>query len=131
MQISGSDEYMKASAEYGKIVDGGKMDGVTEKIELERRLTRLEAGLDSVADVTGEIKQDVKGVGDAVGKLSQSFAILSKTYCSYDDIIKDHDNRLKNIESKPGKRWDKVVDYTMTFIIGALLGVIITIFTGG
>ena len=45
-----------------------------------------------------------------------------------DQVIKDHEDRIRALECKPSKRWEASVIALITGIIGAVIGAIFAVF---
>lgn len=101
----------------------------------DKRFNDIELDLQKVRDdVDNIIKSDLKTmearlnkqaqmVGD-IQQLSFNVASLSQNMKSMLDEIKAQNDRLNNLEKKPMKRWDSILDTIIKLAVTAVIGII-------
>lgn len=105
------------------------------KLSNDKRFNDIELDLQKVKDdVDNIIKSDLKTmearlnkqaqmVGD-IQQLSFNVASLSQNMKSMLDEIKAQNDRLNNLEKKPLKRWDNILDTIIKLAVTAVIGII-------
>lgn len=105
------------------------------RLNNDKRFSDIELDLQKVKDdVDNIIKSDLKTmearlnkqaqmVGD-IQQLSFNVASLSQNMKSMLDEIKAQNDRLNNLEKKPMKRWDNILDTIIKLAVTAVIGVI-------
>lgn len=76
-----------------------------------KRLDKLEVQTDSI----NELAQSVVKMAEAQKNQTEKIQELK-------DDVKSIDRKVENLESKPGKKWDKAVDYIICAILGLIVG---------
>lgn len=54
--------------------------------------------------------------------VQEAIVVLTALQARHDDDIRDHETRIRGIESKPGKRWDSVTAEITKLIVAAAVG---------
>lgn len=105
------------------------------RLNSDKRFNDIEIDLQKVRDDVGNIiKSDLKTmearlnkqaqmVGD-IQQLSFNVASLSQNMKSMLDEIKAQNDRLNNLEKKPMKRWDSILDTIIKLAVTAVIGII-------
>ena len=105
------------------------------RLNSDKRFNDIELDLQKVKDdVDNIIKSDLKTmearlnkqaqmVGD-IQQLSFNDASLSQNMKSMLDEIKAQNDRLNNLEKKPMKRWDNILDTIIKLAVTAVIGII-------
>lgn len=99
---------------------------MTEKcVEPCADLTRLEQQLKDLQKQNGE---DHKELRDRIGKVELTNAVQNERYDSIlgklDMLTASHDTlnrKLSELEAKPGRRWESMVGYIISAIVGAFV----------
>lgn len=61
--------------------------------------------------------------------VKEAIIVLTQLQTRHDDEIRDHENRIRTIESKPAKRWDGAVQQIITILLaGSMGGVVVRLF---
>lgn len=106
------------------------------RITSDKRFNNIEIDLQKVRDdVDNIINSDLKTmevrlnkqaqmVGD-IQQLSFNVASLSQNMKSMLDEIKAQNDRLNNLEKKPMKRWDSILDTIIKLAVTAVVGIIL------
>lgn len=88
-------------------------------------LTRLEQQLKDLQKQNGE---DHKELRDRIGKVELTNAVQNERYDAIlgklDALTARHDalnQKLGELEAKPGKRWESLIGYAMSALVGAFL----------
>ena len=87
-------------------------------LEHERRLTEIEA-LGKRNE--GRIKK-LEEEHDALNKLATSVAVLAEKQDTMNDNVEKLAEKVDQIESKPGKKWESMEEKILMTIVGALVG---------
>ena len=86
-------------------------------------LTRLEQQLRDLVEQNGK---DHKELRERLGKVELTNAVQNAKYDAIlDNLTKKHDTlnrKLEALESKPGKRWDGLVEKAVWLVLAALIG---------
>ena len=94
-----------------------------DEIQLERRLTTLENGqqmnTDQIIDIL-EKQSDTHKLTLSVHDLAGAVKRLVEDMCKMN-------NRVENLESKPGRMWDNLVGYVIAAIVSGVVGYAIAI----
>ena len=85
-------------------------DGQKVKDELDMMTARLNKQAAMVEDIQ---------------KLSQSVALLANNMHAMLEEQKVLNTRLTELEKKPGKRWDSIIDKIVMLIVAALVGALL------
>ena len=85
----------------------------------EHRLAELEKEFHEIQDTQSERHREFY---NRIGLLEQKTALYSNDLNHIKDTVDEMNNNLKSLMEKPGKRWDAVVIYIITAIIGIILG---------
>lgn len=89
------------------------------KTDFNNQLENVNSTLKDLATATKELIRvdgDVRVLREAVGRIGKE--------------SDDHEKRLRLLEGKPGRRYDKVIDRLITVAIGAGVGFIISHLVG-
>lgn len=85
----------------------------------EHRLAELEKGFHEIQEKQSERHREFYS---RIGLLEQKTALYSNDLNHIKDTVDEMNNNLKSLMEKPGKRWDAVVIYIITAIIGIVVG---------
>ena len=85
----------------------------------EHRLAELEKGFREIQEKQSERHREFY---NRIGLLEQKTALYSNDLNHIKDTVDEMNNNLKSLMEKPGKRWDAVVIYIITAIIGIVVG---------
>lgn len=85
----------------------------------EHRLAELEKEFHEIQDKQSERHREFY---NRIGLLEQKTALYSNDLNHIKDTVDEMNNNLKSLMEKPGKRWDAVVIYIITAIIGIIVG---------
>lgn len=91
-----------------------------DEVVLENRLTKLESGQKSLFQtvaIVSETQEEIKHLAISVNSLAINLERLVTENCNLD-------NRVKEIERKPARRWDTIVTTIITSLIAAIMGYI-------
>lgn len=98
-----------------------------DEIVLENRLTKLESGQKSLfktVAIVSDTQEEIKQLAISVNTLAINVERLVNENCNFD-------NRLKEIEKKPAKRWEVIVTTIITATVTLLIGFVMGKFLGG
>lgn len=85
----------------------------------EHRLAELEKEFHEIQEKQSERHREFY---NRIGLLEQKTALYSNDLNHIKDTVDEMNNNLKSLMEKPGKRWDAVVIYIITAIIGIIVG---------
>lgn len=86
-------------------------------LEHERRLTEVE---DRAKSNTKRLDR-LEKTTEAIGKLATSMEVMAAKQEEVAKNVGKLTNKVDEIEHKPGRRWDTIVDKVLTGITGAIL----------
>lgn len=92
------------------------------EVKYEHRFTELEACCKRHEERLGELEKRQDNLDDLVG----SVKVLAAREERVEKDVKEIKADVKNLNSKPAKRWDNLVNQVLSIIIGAVLGFVIT-----
>lgn len=89
----------------------------------EERHKTLNNSLKDNKDKFEKQENEIKDVKEAI-------IVLTQLQTRHDNDIRDHENRIRTIESKPAKRWDGIVQQIITILLaGGMGGAVIKLFS--
>ena len=91
-------------------------------LEHEKRLTEVEGRAKSNTHRLDEMEKRQ----DDQEKLISTVAVLASKQEIVESDVKEIKSDVKSLTSKPGKRWDGLIDKIIMVIVGALVGYILT-----
>lgn len=71
-------------------------------------------------------KDKLKAHDGEIKDVQEAIKVLTAIQARHDDDIRDHEVRIRGIESRPGKRWDSVTAQIIQLIVAAVAGGAIT-----
>ena len=89
--------------------------------EFEHRLTAVEDRSKSNQHRLDEMEKRQ----DDLEELTSTVKVLAVREENVENDVKEIKNDVKTLTSKPAQRWEKVVEITITIIVGALVGFIL------
>lgn len=89
--------------------------------EFEHRLTTVEDRSKSNQHRLDEMEKRQDNLDELVGTVK----VLAVREENVESDVKEIKNDVKSLTGKPGQRWEKVVEITITVVIGALVGFIL------
>lgn len=92
-----------------------------QKLDYEHRLTAVEDRAKSNARRLDEVEKRQNDLE----KLTSSVAELSTNQKHMEGDVKEIKADVKNLASKPGKRWDSIVDKVIWAVLAALIAFIL------
>lgn len=104
------------------------MDLNAYRLESEKRWSALEVRMKELEDTNDVMFQRLNkqaGLIEDIQELSSSVSVLANNMKSMLEEQQRQNKRLEELEKKPGKRWDAVVDKALMLLVGALLGYIL------
>jgi predicted nuclease with TOPRIM domain len=107
------------------------MDIENCRLENERRFTELKLDIQELKDdskvMQARLDKQAAMVSD-IQQLSTSVSILANNMKSMLEEQQKQNERLHQLESKPAKRWDMVIDKIILLVVAAVVGgVLITL----
>lgn len=105
-----------------------EMDLQTCRLESEKRWSDLAVRMKALEDTNDIMFQRLNkqaGLLEDIQELSTSVSILANNMKSMLEEQQRQNKRLEELEKKPAKRWDAIVDKILMLVIGALLGYIL------
>lgn len=93
-------------------------------MEHERRLTEVESRSKSNTKRLDEMEKRQDNLDELVGTVK----VLSDREKRVEDDVKEIKSDVKSIASKPGKRWDNLVNQIISLVIAALIGFLLAKF---
>lgn len=88
-----------------------------QKLDMEHRLTAVEAKADDHARRIGDIEERQ----DNLDKLVSSVSTLAAREERVENDVKEIKADVKSLTAKPGKRWDDMVDKVIWAVMAALV----------
>ena len=98
------------------------------RLESEKRWSALEVRMKELEDTNDVMFQRLNkqaGLIEDIQELSSSVSVLANNMKSMLEEQQRQNKRLEELEKKPAKRWDAVVDKALMLLVGALLGYIL------
>ena len=92
------------------------------EIKFEHRMTEVEERSKSNKHRIDEIEKRQDNLDELVG----SVKILADREERVENDVKEIKTDVKNLTSKPAKRWDNLVNQIISIVIGAVLGFILS-----
>ena len=92
-------------------------------IENEQSTKSAHHRIDTLEKMLGEIRADVR----STNQIAISVEKLATEMKAMREDEQKMDNRLKQLEEKPAKNWDKVISTTIGTIVGAVIGAFISL----
>ena len=86
-------------------------------LEHERRLTEVEERSKSNSHRLGEVEQRQ----DKLDELVSTVKVLATREETVENDVKEIKSDVKSLASKPGKRWDSLVEKVLFAVVGAVL----------
>lgn len=75
------------------------------------------ANFQTIIRDSGEIKSDLKGLIERLAEIKPRVEHADKM----EEELKAVENRVDEIEKKPGKRWESLIGYALSALVGAFL----------
>lgn len=91
------------------------------ELKFEHRLTEVEERSKSNTKRIDELKERQDNFADLVS----SVKVLAEREERVEDDVKEIKNDVKSLTSKPGKRWDNLVNQIITILVAAIAGFIL------
>ena len=91
-------------------------------MEHERRLTEVEERAKSNSHRIDKVEKQQDEFVDLV----TSVKILAEREQNVENDVKEIKSDVKSLTSKPGKRWDSLIDKITVAIIGAVIGLLLS-----
>lgn len=98
------------------------------RLESEKRWSALEVRMKELEDTNDVMFQRLNkqaGLIEDIQELSSSVSVLANNMKSMLEEQRRQNKRLEELEKRPGKRWDAVVDKILMLLVGALMGYIL------
>ena len=92
-------------------------------MEHERRLTEVEERAKSNSHRIDKVEKQQDEFVDLV----TSVKILAEREQNVENDVKEIKSDVKSLTSKPGKRWDSLIDKITVAIIGAVIGLLLSL----
>ncbi len=54
--------------------------------------------------------------------VQEAIVVLTAIQARHDDGLEDHEERIRDIEGRPGKRWDGLTTQIISLLVAALIG---------
>ena len=86
-------------------------------MDLDERATRHTEQIKTLFNQVGETQDLAKGVYDLVGTVKVLASEQSATRSKVDELADD----IREIKSKPGKRWDSVITWAIQAVVLAIM----------
>lgn len=86
-------------------------------LDHERRLTEVEARSES----NERRLENVEKRQDELGDLVSTVKVLAEREHNVEKDVKEIKNDVKNLNAKPGKRWEGLVDKILTALAGGII----------
>lgn len=86
-------------------------------LEHEKRLTEVEARSKSNTKRLDKLEEST----EAINRLATSMEVMAEKQDRVADTVDRLDGKVANLESKPGKRWDSMVDKAIWALLGAMI----------
>ena len=101
------------------------MDIENCRLESEKRWTDIKLDIQELKDqgktMEARLNKQAAMVAD-IQQLSTSVSILANNMKSMLDEQQKQNERLQQLESKPAKRWDMVIDKIILLVVAAVVG---------
>lgn len=104
------------------------MDLQEYRLETEKRWADFSVRMKSIEDNNGVIYQRLNkqaALVEDIQQLSASVAVLANNMKSLLEEQQLQNKRLEELEKKPAKRWDAVVDKIVMTVLGALIAFVL------
>lgn len=92
-------------------------------IENEQSTKSAHHRIDTLEKMLGEIRTDVR----STNQIAISVEKLATEMKAMREDEQKMDNRLKQLEEKPAKNWDKVTSTVIGTLVGAIIGALISL----
>ena len=89
--------------------------------EIEHRLTAVEDRSKSNQHRLDEMEKRQ----DDLEELTSTVKVLAVREENVENDVKEIKNDVKTLTAKPGQRWEKIMETTITIVVGALVGFIL------
>lgn len=87
-------------------------------LEHEQRLTSVEGRCKSNTHRIDKLEKDT----EVLNRLATSMEVMAERQERVADTVDKLDQKVTDLESKPGKRWDDMVDKVVWLVLSALIG---------
>ena len=104
------------------------MDLQEYRLETEKRWADFSVRMKSIEDNNGVIYQRLNkqaALVEDIQQLSASVAVLANNMKSLLEEQQLQNKRLEELEKKPAKRWDAVIDKIIMTVLGALIAFVL------
>ena len=91
------------------------------EVTIEHRLTTLE----DRAQSNQRRIEDIEKRQDNLDELVSTVKVLAIREESVENDVREIKADVKNLTSKPAKRWEKVVESILTIVVGAVVGFVL------
>lgn len=98
------------------------MDTAISRAEHEEFMRRMEDEHKRLHHRITDVEKTVNGIHD----LATSVERLAASVEQMAQVQHDHSEQIENLESRDGEMWRKVVGYSVTAVIGIVIGYIFT-----
>ena len=98
------------------------------RAECESHYNELRLSIQEVQITTENLTKRVETLGELTKDIKQLTTSTAVLATNMDAMLKEQQRqnaRLETLESKPGKRWDSVVDKIIMLVIAALVGAVL------
>ena len=92
------------------------------EVKIEHRMTEVEERSKSNMHRIDDLEKRQDNLDELVG----SVKVLAVREEQVEKDVKEIKTDVKNLSSKPGKRWDNLVNQVVSILIGAVLGLLLT-----
>lgn len=90
-------------------------------LEHEKRLTEVEARSKSNAHRLDDVEKKQNDLSELVGTVK----VLATKQEGVEKDVKEIKNDVKNLTSKPGKKWESLISQIVTLVVAAVVGFIL------
>lgn len=90
-------------------------------LEHEKRLTAVEERSKSNSHRLDELEDTTK----TINRLATSMEVMAEKQGQVADTVEKLDGKVTNLEGKPGKRWDNLVDKALWAFVAAIIAYIL------
>ncbi len=87
-------------------------------LEHEKRLTEIEARSKSNTKRIDKLEEQT----EAINRLATSMAVMAEKQDETTHIVTALDDKVTALESKPGKRWESIVEKAIGLFVAAVVG---------